>query len=321
MIIDDITIHVHAGDGGAGTVAFDKNMNAKGPAGGNGGRGGSIYIQGISDLGALRQFRFKKDVKGEDGEDGRSQFRDGADGKDTIINVPVGTVVHNLDTGETIDITEMNSPVLVAKGGKGGKGNFLFRSSKNTTPTQHQEGTPGEAFTLRLELKFIADIGLVGLPNVGKSTLLNALTNAKSKVANYHFTTLEPHLGVFHGSILADIPGLIEGASEGKGLGIKFLKHIERTRILFHLISAESQDPLHDYTVIRNELAAHSPALAEKEEYVIITKKDLVDETELTKKIQPLSKKVSLKEVVSLEDEDDIKRIGSLISSLTGSQS
>lgn len=321
MIIDDITIDVHAGNGGDGTVAFDKNMNAKGPAGGNGGNGGSIYIQGVSDLGALRQFRFKKEVQAEHGGIGRSQFRDGADGKDTIIDVPVGTVVHNLTTQEDIDITEKHSPILIAQGGRGGKGNFLFRSSKNTTPTQFQKGKEGESFTLRLELKFIADIGLVGLPNVGKSTLLNALTNAKSKVANYHFTTLEPHLGVFHNIIIADIPGLIEGASEGKGLGIKFLRHIERTRILFHLISAESENPLHDYTIIRNELKAHNPTLSEKKEYILITKKDLVPQQDLEKKLKPLQKKNPQIQIVSLENEDDIASIGAHISQAIESES
>lgn len=317
MIIDDITIDIKAGDGGDGTVAFDKNMNAKGPAGGSGGKGGEIYIQGVSDLGALKQFRFKKKVYAEDGQGGRSQFRDGSDAKDIIVDVPVGTVVHNITTGEDIDIIEKETPILIAKGGNGGKGNFHFKSSKNTSPTQFQEGKEGEVFTLRLELKFIADIGLLGLPNVGKSTFLNTFTNAKSKVANYHFTTLEPHLGTFYSLIIADIPGLIQGASEGKGLGIRFLKHIERTKILFHLISAETDDPLKDYTIIRNELRAHNKKLLEKPEYIILTKKDMISEKELQEKKESLSSLNKDVYTISLIDDTDIEKMKSLITSLS----
>jgi GTP-binding protein len=236
MLIDDVEIKISAGDGGKGAVAFNKNLMNLGPVGGRGGNGGSVYFEGVSDLSALNQFRFKKDLRAEKGEDGRGQFRDGAAGKDLVLKVPVGTVIHNLDRKTDFEIIKIGEKVLGALGGHGGKGNFLFRSARNTSPTEFQYGLPGENFKIRLELKLIADVGFVGLPNVGKTSLLNKLTRASGKVANYPFTTLEPNLGVYYDLILADIPGLIEGASSGKGLGIKFLRHIERTRVIFHFI-------------------------------------------------------------------------------------
>jgi len=204
MIVDDVKITAIAGHGGRGAVAFQKVKQALGPTGASGGNGGSIILNGVSDLTALNQFRSEKERAAENGKDGRSQFRDGHAGMDLFINVPVGTVIHNLDTGKKQEIIKVDERIVVARGGNGGKGNFLFRSSRNTTPKQFQPGLPGECVHLRLELKFIA----------------------KSKVANYHFTTLEPNLGVYYELILTDIPGLIEGASQGKGLGIKFLRHI-----------------------------------------------------------------------------------------------
>jgi GTP-binding protein len=292
MLIDDVTIKVEAGNGGKGTVAFDKNKFGVGPTGGNGGRGGNVYFIGVPELDALKQFRFKKEIKAENGKDGRGQFLDGKTGKDSIIKIPVGTVIYNLTTQEKKEIINVGENVLIANGGKGGKGNFLFRSSTNTTPMQFQEGKKGEFFDLRLELKLIADIGFIGLPNVGKSSLLKELTNADPKVANYPFTTLEPNLGVYYDLILADIPGLIEGASKGKGLGIKFLRHIERTKILFHFISSDSQDVVSDYKTIRQELKKYNPELLKKEEYVFLTKTDLVEKKELEQKEKKLKKNV-----------------------------
>ncbi|MBX4190376.1 GTPase ObgE, partial [Candidatus Parcubacteria bacterium] len=240
MLIDDITIKVVAGKGGDGTVAFNKNMMSLGPTGATGGHGGDVYVEGISDLGALTRLRNAKVFKAGDGEVGGRQYNDGPDGEDLIIKVPVGTVIHNLDLKTDQEITKIGEKIQIARGGRGGKGNFHFRSSTNTSPRQFKEGLPGEKYQVRLELKLIADVGLIGLPNAGKSSLLNELTRANSKVANYPFTTLEPHLGVYYDLILADIPGIIEGASEGKGLGIKFLRHVERTKVLFHLISSET---------------------------------------------------------------------------------
>ncbi len=276
MLIDDVKIKVGAGSGGKGAVAFNKNLMSLGPVGGTGGKGGSVCIEGISDLSALNNFRFKKEFKAKPGQDGRGQFRDGHDGEELVLLVPVGTVSHNLDTGLDVEITKIGQREVIAQGGKGGRGNFHFRSSTNTTPKEFEYGKEGETFEIRFELKLIADVGFVGLPNVGKTSLLNELTNAKSKVANYPFTTLEPNLGVYYDLILADIPGLIEGASEGKGLGIKFLRHIERTKILFHFISADSADPVSDYETVRKELGAYNKELLEKPEHVFISKKDLV---------------------------------------------
>ena len=279
MIIDDVIIKVKAGDGGRGAVAFNKNAMSLGPTGGSGGNGGNIYLESVSDLSALNQFRNKKDLVAKNGENGRDQFRDGISVKDLIFKVPVGTVINNLTSGATQEIIKIGERALVAQGGHGGKGNFLFRSPRNTSPKRFQFGLPGEYNTLHLELKLIADVGFVGLPNAGKSSLLNELTGARSKVANYPFTTLEPNLGAYYDLILADIPGLIEGASHGKGLGIKFLKHIERTKILFHFISAESKNLTLDCKTIRKELGAYNKELLEKEEYLFISKSDTASQS------------------------------------------
>lgn len=279
MLIDDVIIHVKAGDGGTGAVAFDKNLMALGPAGGSGGKGGSVFVEGVSDLGALRQYRNKKDWKADSGADGRGQWRDGADGEDLTLKVPVGTIV-TIHAGEpqVHEVAKIGERICISKGGRGGRGNFHFRSPVNTSPKEFEEGKPGEEYDVHLELKLIADVGFIGLPNVGKSSMLNELTNANAKVANYRFTTLEPNLGVFYDLILADIPGLIEGASDGKGLGIRFLKHIERTKILFHFVSAESEDPCGDYRTVRDELGKYDPRLLEKKEFVFLSKSDEVPE-------------------------------------------
>ena len=305
MLIDDVTIKVAAGDGGKGMVAFNKTTLNLGPTGGSGGKGGDVYLKGVSNLSALKQFRYKKDLRAENGENGKSQNNDGKTGKDLVLEVPVGTIVHNLATGIDNEMVKINELVLIAQGGKGGKGNFLFRSSRNTTPRECQVGLSGERFTLRLELKLIADVGFIGLPNVGKSTLLNELTNAETKVANYPFTTLEPNLGVYYDLILADIPGLIAGASLGKGLGIKFLRHVERTKILFHFISAESKSPLKDYQIIRKEFKLHNEELLEKPEYIFLSKSDTVSPAEIKQKISKLKKlKIPVKPISILEPKE-----------------
>lgn len=316
MLIDDVEIRILAGHGGKGAVAFNTNLKSLGPVGGSGGKGGSVYCEGVSDLSALRQFRFKKEFSAEDGRDGRGQFRDGHNGDDLILKIPVGTVIHNLGTGSEINVEKSNERILLAKGGIGGKGNFQFRSSRNTSPKHAQPGMPGESFPFRLELKFIADIGFVGLPNVGKSSLLNALTNARSKVANYPFTTLEPNLGVYYELILADIPGLIEGSSSGRGLGMKFLRHIERTHILFHFISAESSNLSKDYRVIRKELGAWNSALLKKPERLFLTKSDVVTSKELDKKLSVL-KKIDPRAIsISVNDAESIKNVEKILNSI-----
>ena len=316
MLIDDVTIKVASGHGGKGAMAFNKNLMSLGPTGGSGGKGGDVYFEGTSDLSALNHFRYKKELTAENGGDGRSQFRDGRDGKDIILPVPIGTFIHDLTENKNFEILSVKEKVLIARGGHGGKGNFFFRSSRNISPRQFQEGLPGKIFGLHLELKLIADIGLVGLPNVGKSSFLNAFTNAKSKVANYRFTTLEPNLGVYYELIIADIPGLIEGASEGKGLGIKFLRHIDRVKILFHFISAEAEDPEKDYKIIRQELGAYNKNLLKKKEYVFLSKSDLVSEKEIGKKIKRL-KKIGLEALsISVISEEDIEKIKKLLNDI-----
>ena len=303
MLIDDVKIKVKAGRGGDGAVAFNNVKMALGPTGADGGNGGSVYFEGVADLGALAQFRYKKEVAAPDGRRGKAQCNDGANGDDLILRVPVGTIVHNLSNGEDYEIVSIGQRLLVVKGGRGGKGNYKFRSSVNTSPTEFQKGLKGEKCELRLELKLIADVGFIGLPNIGKSSLLNQVTHAKSKVANYPFTTLEPNLGVYYELILADIPGLIEGASDGKGLGIKFLRHIERTKTLFHFISAESAEPAKDYQIVRQELAAYNKELLAKPEYVFLSKADLLDKKEVDKKLEEL--KAIGKEVMAISVIDD----------------
>lgn len=312
MLVDDVTIRLEAGRGGGGAVAFQKVRLSRGPTGGDGGQGGSIYFEAVSDIGALSTYAVRKTIRAEKGGDGRGQFIDGSRGADVVLKVPTGTTIRNLDTGFARELTRAGEKVLAAGGGKGGRGNFKFRSSTNTTPKESEEGTPGDLARYQLELRLIADVGLVGLPNAGKSSLLNELTAAKSKVAAYAFTTLEPHLGEYYGLILADIPGLIEGASQGRGLGDKFLKHVERTKTLFHLVSAESDDPVFDYNVVRAELEAYNEALAQKEERVFLTKSDAVTQERLKEEVSALTKAgvqaipVSILEPGSLEE---VKRL------------
>lgn len=316
MLIDDVTITVSAGAGGKGAVAFQKNMMSLGPTGGSGGNGGNVIFEGISDLSMLKQFRFKKRLDAENGKDGRGQFVDGKTGKDLVLKIPVGTVIHNLTTGTDTELIKIGERILAAKGGHGGKGNFLFRSPHDTSPKRFQFGLAGESFHLNLELKLIADVGFIGLPNVGKSSLLNELTRAQAKVANYPFTTLEPNLGVYYDLILADIPGLIEGASTGKGLGHQFLRHIERTRILFHLVSSESEDPAHDYEIVRKELGAHHASLLKKPEYLFLSKSDAVDNTAAAEKLSTLKKLNPNARVFSIHDEDSLNEIKKILSQI-----
>ena len=309
MLIDDVKIKVKAGNGGRGVAVFSKVKMNFGPTGGDGGQGGNVYFEGVSNLSALNQFRYKKELSAENGKNGKKGTNDGGDGKDLFLKVPVGTVIHNLSLKQDSEIISVGQRLLIVEGGKGGRGNFNLRSSTNTTPKEFEEGSLGHEYELRLELKMIADIGFVGLPNVGKSSLLNELTKAKSKVANYPFTTLSPNLGVYYELILADIPGLIEGASLGKGLGVKFLRHIERTRTLFHLISSESQDPLADYKTIRNELEVYNKELLLKPEYVFLTKTDLLSEKDIKKRVTLLKKTGKEVMTTSIIDEKSLKLV------------
>jgi len=275
--VDELIVGMKAGRGGDGAVRWlrEKFREFGGPAGGNGGNGGDVYIEGIRDIGILSKYSFDPSFVAENGDPGGGAGKEGKNGEDLIIKIPLGSVVKNLETKEEVEILNEREKVLLLKGGRGGLGNEHFKSSKNVSPQESTPGKPGEKGRFLIELRLIADAGFIGLPSAGKSSLLNSLTNAKSKVGEYHFTTLEPHLGALYGLILADIPGLIEGASEGKGLGHKFLRHITRVRVIFHLVSMESETPKEDYQVIRKELADYSEDLIKKREIIILSKTDL----------------------------------------------
>ena len=311
MLIDEVQIDVHAGNGGHGSVSFrrEKFVPKGGPDGGNGGKGGDIYFIGVSDLGALLQFQSKKEIRADDGKPGTAKKCEGHGGADLLIRIPIGTSVLDLLTNKTVEIETVDQKVLIAKGGWGGKGNFELRSASNQTPMSALPGKPGAFTTLLLNLRFIADVGFIGLPNAGKSSLLNALTNAHAKIGNYPFTTLEPNLGKMDHLILADIPGLIEGAHNGKGLGTKFLKHISKTKLLVHCIDSSSEDVLGDYKTIRKELEEHDESLLSKPEIIVLTKSDLVDKKEMKKKVTALKKLKKEILVCSVLDDEELKII------------
>jgi GTP-binding protein len=284
MFIDRVTIFVKAGDGGNGCVAFARQKHRRGgPDGGDGGRGGNIYLEVDKRLKTLIDLRYHPHYRARDGVHGKGKRKSGKKGKDLIIRVPPGTVVKNRKSRELIaDLLNPNQRILIAKSGKGGKGNASLASSRNPAPRFAEEGQPGEERKLELELKLIADVGLVGYPNSGKSTLLASLTPARPKIASYPFTTLSPNLGVIYSKdkefILADIPGLIEGAHRGKGLGHDFLRHIERTKILIHIVDLtgyQKNPPLFNFRAINEELEAHNPLLSERPQIVAANKMDL----------------------------------------------
>ncbi|HLL60184.1 MAG TPA: GTPase ObgE [Candidatus Nitrosocosmicus sp.] len=309
MILDEVTIKVKAGNGGDGAVSFrrEKFVPKGGPDGGNGGKGGDIIFTCVSDFSALNQFRNKKEIKANNGVNGGKKKKTGGDADDLIIRIPLGTRIKDVETGKEFEMNEIGETVTIVKGGKGGLGSFELRSPTNTTPRVAEDGEPGEEKTLFLNLQYIAEIGLVGVPNSGKSSLLNALTNAQAKIGDYPFTTLEPNLGNMEGVIIADIPGLIEGASKGRGLGIKFLKHIEKTKVLLHCIDSAQPNITETYKTIKKELEEYSQNLKDKEEIILLTKTDLIsfqelkDQVKLAKKLNPNTYTISIFDKKNIE--------------------
>ena len=300
MFIDEVRILVKAGDGGNGCLAFrrEKFVPRGGPSGGDGGRGGDVVMVASEHANTLLQFRFNPEHKAERGQHGMGSQRTGAEGKSVTLKVPIGTVVYDEATGEKLyDFTEPGQQFTVAHAGRGGRGNQHFATSTHQAPTEHEPGKPGEEKRLRLELKLLADVGLVGFPNAGKSTLISRISAARPKIADYPFTTLEPNLGVvqlpnFRSFVVADIPGLIAGAHLGHGLGIQFLRHIERTRVLVHLVDVSGdtgRDPVQDFAVIMQELASFSEDHAAKPLLVVATKMDVAQDPEPVERLRTLA--------------------------------
>jgi GTPase len=330
--IDEAIITVQSGNGGSGCVSFrrEKFIPRGGPDGGDGGKGGDIVLKTTFRKRTLQQFQFKRQFKAINGAGGQGKQKTGKTGQDLIIEIPPGTLVSDAETGQILkDLTKPGDAFIAAKGGRGGQGNRRFKSSTNRSPRFSQPGEPGETLTLKLDLKLLADVGIIGLPNAGKSTLIGSISSANPKIGNYPFTTLSPNLGVVQTSwgepfVVADIPGLIEGAHKGAGLGIKFLRHIERTRILVHLIdvlSIDLENPLKVYNTINKELAMYNKELAEKPQIVVVNKLDLpgADEAANIFKSAAKDKKILLISAINQTGIEDLKsQIVKLLDNLNG---
>lgn len=307
MLTDEVEINIAGGHGGPGKASFFKK--GRGPDGGNGGKGGDLFVKTTTNIYALNRFASQREFFAEDGHAGMSNKKSGHDGNDLTITVPIGTDLIDLDTQEIFSLDLPNEEIKICKGGIGGLGNAELKSARMTTPIHAQHGLPGQHRHLKCILKLLANFGLIGLPSSGKSSLLNALTSANAKVGDYPFTTLEPNLGALGNKIIADIPGLIEGASLGRGLGTRFLKHIEKVPVLLHCLPADSQNLKEDYKTIREELGKYNPTLLEKKEILIITKTDLVSKEELKKIIQTV-KKINKNVIpVSILDEKSLEKL------------
>lgn len=311
MFVDELTIYAKAGNGGNGVVRWrqEKFRPMGGPSGGDGGNGADVYVRAVKDLNRLSKYTGNKTFSSDNGEPGTNQSKAGRNGEDLYIDIPVGSKVTDVNRQRHFELTTIGQTQKILKGGNGGLGNEHFKSSTNRSPEESTDGIPGEDGDFLIEVALIVDAGFVGYPNAGKSTLLNALTNATSRIGAYPFTTLEPHLGDLYGFILADIPGLIEGASSGKGLGHKFLRHVSRTKMLLHVVSLEQEDPISAYHTIRNELSEYDNSLSQKEEWIILTKNDLVEQA-FTDKIQKeLAKTKNRVLVTDAEDEKTYKTL------------
>ncbi len=312
MFIDEIKFYAEAGRGGDGVVRWrhEKFIDKGGPNGGDGGKGGDVYARAVPDINLLSKYKHQKIFKSKRGEDGMGGSKQGSGGEDLIIDLPVGSIITNIESGGSVSLDKAGQKELLLKGGYGGYGNEKFKSSLNTTPQKATKGKIGERGNFSIELELFADVGLVGMPNAGKSSLLNSITNSQSKIGSYQFTTLDPNLGDFYGFTIADIPGLIEGASGGKGLGIKFLRHIKRTKMLAHLISLENDDPMTIYKKIRKELENYNPLLIEKDEIRILTKTDLIEDKKEIDKIKKEFEKLGrVVYTLSLYDDTSVKEV------------
>jgi len=320
--IDEMKFEAAAGRGGDGVVRWrqEKFVPKGGPAGGDGGRGGDFFVRGVRDVHILSKYKAKKSFKADRGEDGGNKKLHGANGADFVLDLPLGSIITNTTTEETWTLEKEGEKIQLLRGGYGGFGNEHFKSSTNTTPMDWRPGQEGETGTFKIELELFADIGFIGLPNAGKSSLLNGLTNADAKVGDYAFTTLDPNLGDFFGYIIADIPGIIEGASEGKGLGVKFLRHIKRTKMLAHLVSFENLSEgttgmMKAYKEIRKELKKYDKSLklgadglSEKEEIIVLTKTDVVDPKIVAKKVAEFKKLDKKVYTLSLYEDASVKK-------------
>jgi GTP-binding protein len=312
--LDQAKIYIKAGNGGSGSASFrrEKFVEYGGPDGGDGGDGGSVIFEAERNLNTLIDFRYAQHFRAENGYIGTKRKRTGAGGKDLIIKIPVGTQIYEEDNNTLIyDFTKNKEKYLVATGGNHGLGNVRFKSSTNRAPTKKTNGKVGEEFWVWLQLKVIADVGIIGMPNVGKSSLLAAITRARPKIANYPFTTLDPNLGVSYYDdkevTLADIPGLVEGAHEGTGLGDKFLRHIERCKILLHLIDISGDKPVENYQKVRNELSKYDKILTKKKEIIVFNKSDLVEKKEIEKKLKIFKTKIKKKyEIISVATDKNL---------------
>lgn len=309
MLIDTAEVTFKAGDGGHGKSSFRRNQ--KGPDGGNGGDGGNIFVKAVSNIFLLNQFSREDNIEADHGQPGGKNQKTGHAGSDIVILLPVGTSIIEKKNHRLVhELTKVDEQILLCRGGKGGKGNVEFKTAEETTPRFSEPGGKADKLNAILTLKLIADFGLIGLPNAGKSSLLNELTNAQAKTANYAFTTLEPNLGTISGKVIADIPGLIEGASSGRGLGIGFLKHIEKVGVLIHCISAESEDVLKDYKTVRDELAKFNPKMLDKKEIILLTKTDIATPDAIKKATKILSSEGNVTPV-SIHDFESIEKLKS----------
>ncbi|PJB83973.1 MAG: GTPase ObgE [Candidatus Yonathbacteria bacterium CG_4_9_14_0_8_um_filter_46_47] len=310
--IDELNIFACAGKGGNGVARWrhQKGKEFGGPAGGNGGRGGDVHVLAVRDVQLLSKYRTIKEFCAQDGGDGGKNSLHGSDGENLDIALPLGSIITNIKTNKRISFQKEGELILLLRGGNGGRGNESFKSSINRSPKETTPGTEGEQGEFFVEVELIADIGLIGLPNAGKTSLLNMLTSAKGQVGNYPFTTLEPNLGEFNGYIISDIPGLIEGAANGKGLGHKFLRHVKRTKILAHVISLENEDLIEAYETIRHELEEYGNELPLKKEIIVLTKTDMVDDPARIKKaVNEMKKRSEVVLTVSLYDDEAVKML------------